>query len=313
MAASKTGTGLNSKIAMQSCPRSVDDLDELLASPSGTLVREIKSVQGPLVILGAGGKMGPSLAVLARRAARMAGHELEVIAVSRFKDPTQRKWLEEREVKTIACDLFDAGAVAKLPRSSNLIYLVGLKFGTSSNPTATWAANTVIPGLVVQQYPNARMVVLSTGNVYPFVPVSGGGALETDPLTPVGEYPNAAVARERLFEWHAEKQGTKLTILRLNYAVDLRYGVPHDIARMVWSGEAIDVANGHFNCIWQGDANEIILRSLSHAASPPVVLNLTGPEMVSLASPCQMQLKCPFATSIASPDHTIRAMSWGTP
>lgn len=285
MASSKnSGNGLGRESCITSCPRSVEDLDDILTSPSSALVRGIRTLEGPLVILGAGGKMGPSLAVLAVKAARMAGCRLRVVAVSRFSDPTRRQWLERQGVETISCDLFDPKALARLPDSSHLIYLVGLKFGTSSNPSATWAANTIIPGNVASRYPGSRIVVLSTGNVYPFTPVDAGGALETTPLMPLGEYPNAAVARERLFEWHAGRLDIRLTILRLNYAVDLRYGVPHDIARKVWAGEPVDLENGHFNCIWQGDANDMILRSLDLAENPPAVFNLTGPEIVSVRS-----------------------------
>jgi uncharacterized protein YbjT (DUF2867 family) len=246
------------------------------------LAEFIRSVSSPLLILGAGGKMGPTLAVLAKRAADLAGHPLKVIAVSRFSDAASRQWLESRGVSTLSADLLDREAVRALPDAEDLIYLVGLKFGTRYNPALTWAANTLPPAHVAERYPRSRLVALSTGNVYPVVPVASGGALEDHPLTPLGEYPNAAVARERIFEYFANKLGTRIALLRLNYALDLRYGVLLDIARKVQAGEGIDLGTGYFNCIWQADANEMILRSLSLASHPCAAFNLTGPSVLSV-------------------------------
>ncbi len=254
-------------------------LEEVLTRPSAQLTEFIRSVRDPLVIVGAGGKMGPTLAVLARRAAEAAGHQLDVIAVSRFGDRTAQGWLEQRGVRTISMDLLDPSAPERLPDSSNVICLVGLKFGTGQNPSLTWAVNALVPDRICRRYPAARMVALSTGNVYPLSAVQRGGASEDDPLTPLGEYANAAVARERIFDYHARQAGTPLTLLRLYYAVELRYGVLVDIARKVHQGEAIDLANGHLTCIWQGDANEMILRSLDLARTPPAVFNLCRPEV----------------------------------
>jgi nucleoside-diphosphate-sugar epimerase len=258
------------------------ELDELLTRPSPRLCEFIKSVSGPLLILGAGGKMGPSLAVLARRAAEAANHSLEVIAASRFSDPGGRAWLEARGVRTVVCDLFDSSALTHLPDVQNVIYLVGLKFGTGKDPSRTWAVNTLVPARVCERYPKARIAALSTGNVYPHAQVSQGGALETEPLTPLGEYANAAVARERIFEFCAQRYGTQVSILRLYYAVDLRYGVLVDLATKVARGEPIALVNGSFNCIWQGDANEMILRSLDLATAPPSAWNLCRPEVFSV-------------------------------
>jgi nucleoside-diphosphate-sugar epimerase len=235
-----------------------------------------------LVILGAGGKMGPTLAVLAKRAAEVARHSLEVVAVSRFSDARARRWLEDRHVKTQSCDLLDNNAVERLPESGNVMHLVGLKFGTAQNPAATWAVNTVVPTRVAERYFDARIVALSTGNVYPLGDAARGGSLETDPLTPLGEYANAAVARERIFEFHSRRRGTRMTLLRLSYAVELRYGVLVDIARKVGFGDPIEVSNGCFNWIWQGDANEMTLRALALAESPPSVWNLCRPEVYSV-------------------------------
>jgi nucleoside-diphosphate-sugar epimerase len=254
-----------------------DALDELLTRPSPDLIAFMRTLSTPLVVLGAGGKMGPTFAVLARRAAKAAGHALEVIAVSRFSDERARQWLEARGVRTLRLDLLDRAAIARLPDSGHVVYLVGLKFGTSRDPALTWAVNTVFPASVAERYPQARIVALSTGNVYPLAPAPGAGSVESDLLTPLGEYANAAVARERVFEFFCRQHCTPLVILRLNYAVDLRYGVLVDIARKVYADEPVDLTTGYFNCIWQGDANDMILRATALARSPPLVLNLTGP------------------------------------
>jgi hypothetical protein len=251
------------------------ELEDALTRPRPVLVDFMRGVESPLVILGAGGKMGPTLAILARRAAEAAKHPLRIIAVSRFSDPRAKVALEKAGVETCEADLLDRQSFERLPDARNVIYLVGLKFGTAQNPSLTWAINTLVPAYAVERYPKARMVALSTGNVYPLVPVKSGGATEEHPLTPLGEYANAAVARERIFEYC----NPAVTRLRLNYAVELRYGVLVDIARRVWDEEVIDLANGCFNCIWQGDANEMILRSLSLDPGP---WNLTGPGIVSV-------------------------------
>jgi nucleoside-diphosphate-sugar epimerase len=207
---------------------------------------------------------------------------LDVIAVSRFTDTRLREWLENRNVKTISCDLLDPTAIEGLPETAALIYLVGLKFGTANNPAATWAMNTIVPARVAERYRGARIVALSTGNVYPLSEVGRNGSIETAPLTPIGEYANAAVARERIFEFYSRRHGISLALLRLFYAVELRYGVLVDLGRKVHAGEPIELANGYFNCIWQGDANEMILRALPLAASPPSVWNLCRPEKFSV-------------------------------
>lgn len=257
--------------------KSEPELLELLTTPSARLVEFIRTLPSPLLVLGAGGKMGPSLCALARRAARQADHPLEIIAVSRFTDATARQWLEERDVKTISADLLDRNAVQALPDAPNVVHLTGLKFGTARNPALTWATNTVGPMLAAEGFARSRIVALSTGNVYPLVPVAGGGATEDHPLTPLGEYANAAVARERIFEHFAQRNGTPIALIRLNFAVELRYGVLVDIARRIWEGQPIDVANAAFNCIWQGDANDLILRALDLAASPAGAWNLSSP------------------------------------
>lgn len=269
---------------MSDTPRSISteaELESLLTEPSDALVKFIPRVRSPLLILGAGGKMGPTLAILARRAAEEAGHRLEVIAVSRFSDNTARNSLESQGVKTISADLLERPAVENLPDADNIIYLVGMKFGASENPSTTWAMNTVVPARVAERYPRARIVALSSGNVYPMSAVSAGGSVETDPLTPLGEYANSVIGRERVFEYFSRRNGTPIAMLRLFYAVELRYGVLVDIATKVYAGEPIDLASGNFNCIWQGDANDMILRSLDLAASPMAARNLCRREIFS--------------------------------
>lgn len=258
------------------------ELDALLTRPSERLIAQIRTISSPLVVLGAGGKMGPTLAVLAKRAAMAARRNLDVVAVSRFTDHAARRWLEARDVRTIGCDLLDRNATSHLPDSEDVIYLVGLKFGTHDDPATTWAMNVLAPARVAERYGQARIVALSTGNVYPPSPASRGGAVESDPLTPVGEYANSVVGRERIFDFYARRAGLRVALLRLFYAVELRYGALVDIGRRVYCGEAIDVANAHFNCIWQGDANEMILRSLDLASAPSSAWNLCRPDIYSV-------------------------------
>lgn len=261
---------------------SVEALDEIMTRPQSELIDFIKTLSSPLLILGAGGKMGPSLAWLARRAADAAGHELDIVTVSRFSDAQAREWLEAHRIITLQCDLFDRQAVDQLPDTQNLIYMVGLKFGTMQQPATTWAANTLIPAQIAERYPKARIVALSTGNVYPLAPVGSTGWSEFAALTPVGEYSNSAVARERIFQFFSERNGTAITLIRLSYALDLRYGVLVDIAQKVYAEQPVDVTMGYFNCIWQGDANDLIIRSATLANSPPTVLNVTGTGFVSV-------------------------------
>lgn len=255
------------------------ELEKLLTRPSDALVQFIKTVSTPLLVLGAGGKMGPTLAVLALHAAKAANHPLEVIAVSRFSDKWVSDCLEAKGVQTVSCDLLEEKSLVRLPDSENIICLVGQKFGTEENPSATWAINTIVPARIAERYPQARIVAVSTGNVYPLTEVSRGGSVESDPLRPIGEYANATVGRERVFEFYSLRNRTPLVLLRLYYAVDLRYGVVVDIARKIYAGTPLELGNGCFNCIWQGDANDMILRALSLADSPPVSRNLCIPEV----------------------------------
>jgi len=257
-------------------------LDELLTRPNPALVEFIKTVHTPLLLLGAGGKIGPTLAVLAQRTAQQAGHKLDILAASRFTDETTRRWLEDHDVRTISCDLVDGDNLRQLPDAENIIYLAGLKFGTTQNPAATWAMNTLAPANVCTRYPHSMIVALSSGSIYPLVAVNSGGATESEPLTPLGEYANACVARERIFEYFSHLNHTPIVLLRLFYAVELRYGVLVDIAQKVYTGEAVDLTMGHLNWIWQGDASDLILRSLALVGTPPAIFNLTGSKTYSV-------------------------------
>ena len=262
--------------------RTLDDLERRLATPSPALVDDLARLDGDLLVLGAGGKMGPSLVALACHAIAEAGVAKTVTAVSRFSDPEARRLLEAAGAETIALDLLEPGALDGLPDVANVVYMVAMKFGTSGQEHLTWAQNAFLPALVGGRFADARVLAFSSGNIYPFVPVGSGGCSERDPVGPVGEYAQSVLGRERMFEYAAHRHGTRSVLLRLNYAVELRYGTLVDLALAVRDGTPIDLAMGHMNVIWQGDANEVALRSLHLAAAPPRVLNVTGPETVSV-------------------------------
>lgn len=263
-------------------PRSESELDDLLTTPSEATVAAVGRLDGDLMLLGAGGKMGPSLAVLAKRSIDAGGFDCRVVCVSRFGSGDLAQRLNEHGIETISCDLLDRNQHAHLPAAPNILYLAGFKFGASAAPHRTWAMNAYLPAIVAERFTGSRIVALSTGNVYPQVPVGSGGATETTPPAPVGEYAQSCLARERMFEYMAEAHGTRSVLVRLNYATDLRYGVLLDIAGRVYAGEPVDVSMGWINTIWQGDANAVLLEAFELCAAPPVVLNLTGPETISV-------------------------------
>lgn len=257
-------------------------LEESLSRPSAPAVAAMAALTGDLVVLGAGGKLGPSLARMAARALQEAGSAHGVIAVARFTKPAVRAELDRAGVRTVVCDLLDRRALAALPDAGAVAFLAGTKFGTTGAEALTWAINAWLPGLVAERYTGVPTVVFSSGNVYPFVPVASGGATEATPVDPIGEYAWSVVARERVFEHFSRTRGTPTTIYRLNYAAELRYGVPLDIALRVYRGETIDLSNGHVNVLWQGDANAMALACLTLAASPPRILNVTGPRTLAV-------------------------------
>jgi nucleoside-diphosphate-sugar epimerase len=264
-------------------PRTDREIELLLSSPTNGAIEVAASLPGNFMVLGVGGKMGTTTAVMLRRALDAAGRrDATVTGVSRFSQAEAQVNLEKFGVHTLPCDLADASQVTALPAAANVLYLAGHKFGTDSTPELTWIQNTVVPALVAQRFRDSRIVVFSTGCVYPFVPVVGPGASEREPVAFLGEYASTCVGRERVFTHFSKQFGTKQLMYRLNYAVELRYGVLVDIAMKVQRGEPVDVTMGWLNCIWQGDACARAIQCLAHTASPPQILNITGPEKLSI-------------------------------
>ncbi len=253
-----------------------------MTRPTKPLVEMMKKISGDFLILGAGGKMGISLAILAKRAIEEAGVSKKVIAVSRFSNSKARKELIRAGVKTISCDLTNESDLQKLPDAKNVVYMVGMKFGSTGREAETWAVNVYLTGVVAQRFKGARFAVFSSGNVYPLTPVNSGGCKETDPVGPIGDYAQSVLGRERIFEHFSRNHEIPGTIIRLNYAIDLRYGVLLDVAQRVFAKEPISLVTGYANFIWQGDANLITLRSFELAKAPPFVLNVTGLEIISI-------------------------------
>lgn len=254
------------------------ELEDRLSTPSADDVEFFRDWEGDLIIIGVAGKMGPSLARRAARAARASSAPRRIMGVSRFSTPSSELFLQQAGVETFRTDLLDAGAVAALPDARNVIFMAGRKFGSTGAESLTWAMNAYLPALIAERYRHSRIVAFSSGNVYPLVPVDSGGATEETTPAPLGEYAQSVLARERIFEHFSRRHETPVTLLRLNYAIDLRYGVLLDIGSKVFAGSAVDVTMGAVNVIWQGDANSVALRSLAHAQSPPFILNLTGIE-----------------------------------
>lgn len=257
-------------------------LESYLSEPTDEVVAAIAALEGDILILGVGGKMGPTLAKQAKRAIDRAGITKSVIGVSRFSTSGAEARLQEAGIETIAADLLSESCLKNLPDTQNVILMAGRKFGSTGNESLTWAMNGYMPGRVAEKFRNSRLVVFSTGNIYPLTSVSHGGATESSPVAPIGEYAQSCLSRERICTYFSSQFGTPMAILRLNYAIDLRYGILLDIAEKVYAEMPISVEMGNVNVIWQGDANAVALRTFAHCQSPPLILNVTGPETLAI-------------------------------
>jgi hypothetical protein len=264
-----------------------EELDELLSRPTDGVIAALRRCPGDVIVLGAAGKMGPSLAAMVHRACRQIGEGRNVTAVARFSDPAARQKFEAAGIRTIQCDLLDRGAVASLPDAPNVIFMAGMKFGATGQEAMTWAMNAYVPALVCEKYAHSRIVAYSTGNIYGLVPLGGGGSVESDEPNPVGDYAMSCLGRERIFQHFALAHKTPVALFRLNYACECRYGVLADLARKVWNRQPIDLAMGYFNVIWQGDAVAMSIQALEQAASPAAAINVTGPEILRVRDVCE--------------------------
>jgi nucleoside-diphosphate-sugar epimerase len=259
--------------------RDVEHLEDVMTAPPPELVSELAQVEGDIIVLGIGGKIGPTLARMAKRVAP----DRRVVGVARFSDAGTRDKLTAQGIECIAADLLDRAQIEALPKLPNVIFMAGFKFGASGHEAFTWAMNAHVPALIAEAFAQSRIVAYSTGCVYPYVDVRHGGATETTPMAPPpGAYANSCVAREQMFQYFSRTRGTPGRTIRLNYAIDMRYGVLHDVASRVKSGDVIDLSTGHVNVVWQGDANAMVLRALGHCTAPSSPLNVSGPETISI-------------------------------
>ncbi|MBN2310248.1 MAG: NAD(P)-dependent oxidoreductase [Candidatus Hydrogenedentes bacterium] len=260
----------------------VAELEKRLSEPTRGVIEAVGKLKGDLLILGVGGKVGPTLGQMAAKAVAESGVKRKVMGVSAVYDRGVRERLEKLGVQTIKADLLADGALDKLPDAENVIYMCGQKFGSTGAEWFTWGINVMLAGLAARRYRKSRIVAFSSGNIYPFVPLSSGGATEATPTSPIGEYAMSCLGRERMFDYVAQAEKTKILHYRLNYAAELRYGIVYDIGSKVWQGAPIDVTMGNVNVVWQGYANAVALQSLALAASPARILNVAGPELVSV-------------------------------
>jgi len=267
--------------------QNLEQLEDRLSEPTPEVVQTLRRLEGNLMVLGVAGKMGPSLARMARRASELAGIGRRIIGVARFSSVGVEAELQRHGIETIRCDLLDEEALQRLPEAQNVVFLAGMKFGATGQESFTWAMNTHLPAIVCRKFARSRFVALSTGNVYGLVPAAGGGSLEADSLAPVGEYAMSCLGRERIFEHFSRTLGIPAALVRLNYACDLRYGVLVDLAGKVLAGAPVDLGIGWFNTLWQGDANAMTLRCFDHAAAPPLAVNLTGSERLNVRETCE--------------------------
>jgi nucleoside-diphosphate-sugar epimerase len=259
--------------------RDVEQLEDLLSEPTEGAIQAMARIDGDLIVLGASGKMGPTLTRMARRASDAAGVRRRIYGVARFRSDDEASRLRARDIEVVRCDLLDPAQLERLPEAANVVYLLGMKFGTTGQEAMTWAVNSFLPGVVSRKFRGSRIVALSTGNVYGLTPTTGAGSREDDPLDPRGEYAQSCVGRERVFEHFSRELAIPMALIRLNYATEMRYGVLVDLARKVEAGQPIDLAMGHLNAIWQGDASAMTLCAFTQAATPPTVLNVTGPRL----------------------------------
>jgi len=261
---------------------SEEQLEELLSRPTNESIKLFQDLDGDILFLGIAGKIGPSLAYMAKRACELGNVKKRIIGVSRFSNPKEQKYIESKGIETIKGDLLERSFLESLPKVKNVFFLAGMKFGSEDNLSLTWAMNSYLPALVGEYFKDSRIVAYSTGCVYQLVSIESGGSVETDTPLPVGEYAQSCLGRERMFEYGSKKYGTAVSLIRLNYAVEPRYGVLVDIAVKVKKRQPIDLSMGYFNVIWQGDANDVVLRSLGHAKSPVCILNITGSVVLSV-------------------------------
>lgn len=265
----------------------IDQLEDNLSEPTPGVIETMRRLPGDVAVLGVGGKMGPTLARMIRRASDAAGVSRKVFGVSRFSTPQLPDQLRSYGVEPVAANLLDRAELAKLPDTPNVVFMAGMKFGSSNQEPMTWAMNCYLPGLVCERYRDSRIVAFSTGNIYGLVPADGSGSVETDLPNPLGDYAMSCLGRERIFEHFSRSLGIPMAIIRLNYATELRYGVLVDLARKVWEGQTIDVSMGRVNVIWQTEANAMSIQAFDHASSPPLFLNVAGPEVLKVRDVCE--------------------------
>jgi len=300
---------------------SVEDLEELLSRPTDQVCHVLGQLSGDLLLLGAGGKMGLSLARMARRAWNRVGHRGRVIAVSRFGDGGEALF-HAQGIDTLRCDLLNPEQLRNLPQAANVIAMTGRKFGSTGDEPLTWAMNTLLAADLCRKFPDSRLVAFSTGNIYGLVPVAEGGSREGDPPQPLGEYAQSCLGRERLYQYGSRALGIPSALIRLNYACDLRYGVLVDLACRVWHRQPVDLSMGYFNTIWQGDANAQTLCAFEHLTSPPWIVNVTGSEVLSVRVICESLARrwnvpveftgCESGTALLSRNDLARSL-WGSP
>lgn len=295
--------------------KTIEELENILSEPTPGVIETLGRLRGDIMVLGAGGKMGPTLTRMAKRASDAAGVKRRVMAASIFPSTQDKSGLEAAGIETIDCDFLDRDQLDALPDAPNVVFMVGMKFGSSGAQGLTWAINAFLPGTVCMKYRNSRIVVFSSGNIYEFVPTNSGGSSETSPLGPIGEYAMSVLGRERVFQHFSNSLNIPVSLIRLNYAVELRYGVLVDIANKVHAGEPVDVSNGYVNVIWQADANAMTLQAFEKAATPPFVLNVSGPEILSVRKVAEqygeMMGKKPIIEGRENPDALLSNGSLG--